>query len=302
MNHRLREALKRTPARDIVLAWRRLNSAGHPVRSLWWDITWRTKLGLAPIAPAVLRIRAKLPHKCKPVVVHVIGDSHCAVFSGNDEMTLPWPERANDRIVLFRTYRLGAGLAYNLGQTGTSSRTWERLLALLAFGPIEPQALLLLSFGEIDCRAHLLVQAERQNRNIEDVVNECIVRYLSAIMMIRGLGYRPLVWNVIPSGEIRYEHDKAEFPHFGTLDQRNAVTALFNRQLEAQLTAHGIPFVSVYEDLIDANGLPKHEEFYLGDSVHLNQRILPVAIVRVVAALRSMGVDVSEPILVNESA
>ena len=47
-------------------------------------------------------------------MIHCIGDSHSSVFSGEEKMQDVWPERSNDTIDFFRSYRIGPATAYNL--------------------------------------------------------------------------------------------------------------------------------------------------------------------------------------------
>jgi hypothetical protein len=47
-------------------------------------------------------------------MIHCIGDSHSAVFSGKEEMQPIWPERSNDITPFFKSYRIGPATAYQL--------------------------------------------------------------------------------------------------------------------------------------------------------------------------------------------
>ena len=179
--------------------------------------------------------------------MHVIGDSHACFFSGTESVADPWPQRPHDRIDVFRTYWLGPALAYHLPDLGTTTRAREKLLTILAFGPVEPRGLVMLSFGEIDCRFHLLRQAALQGRDVEAVVAECVERYLGVVREIRGYGFRPMVWNVVPSGRpVTREEENEEFPHWGSAGERNEATRLFNDAV-AEALAADTPFVSSCE-------------------------------------------------------
>ena len=246
---------------------------------------------LAATAPTVARLKCSLPAPGGPPIVHVVGDSHVCFFSGIEPIAHPWPEPSEDRIGLFRTHWLGPATAYNLPDLGTTVRAREKLLSVLAYGPVEPRGLVMLSFGEIDCRFHLLKQAETQRREVDELVRECVQRYSGVAREIQGFGFRPLVWNVVPSGQPRTsEETHSEFPHWGTVEERNAVTRLFNDECAAALAASGIPFVSIFDDLLGPDGLPLRDAYYM-DAVHLSQKAMPLAEAAVLDALRHMNVD-----------
>jgi hypothetical protein len=219
---------------------------------------------------------------CGPI--YCIGDSHVNFFSGQNEVQQLWPKPSNDVLPYFKTFRLGAILAYNLCKYGTRKKGRELLFVLLDRNvPIQnreipPESKLLLCFGEIDCRAHLLKQAEIQKRDITAVVEECVKRYFSVISEIKELGYETLVWNVIPTS--RHDHiPNREFPVYGTCLERNHVTRLFNNCLSDICSSTGVEFISIFDELVDEQGLTR-EEYYF-DYIHLSQKAMPLVIEKV---------------------
>ena len=54
-------------------------------------------------------------------MIHCIGDSHSAVFSGEETMQPEWPELASNKLPFFKSYRLGPATAYQLENLGTYS-------------------------------------------------------------------------------------------------------------------------------------------------------------------------------------
>jgi hypothetical protein len=250
---------------------------------------------LVHAAPTIARLKCALPTSCVPAVVHVIGDSHACFFSGNDRIEHPWPEPSDDRIDLFRTYWLGPALAYNLPHLHTTVRAREKLLLALAYGRVPPRGMVMLTFGEIDCRYHLLRQAQLQHRDVEGLVHECVQRYLSVVREIRGFGFRPLVWNVVPTGQPRsVMESNTDLPFWGMASQRNAVTRQFNEAMAVALIGDDVPIVSIFDDLLGPDGLPLRDAYYL-DAVHLNQKAMPLATVAVSKALGCWGINDPKP-------
>ena len=207
-------------------------------------------------------------------VIHCIGDSHASFFSGQNDIQPIWLEGSDDVIPFFKTYRLGAVLAYNLCKLGTRMRGREKLISLLD-NFIPKGSTVMLCFGEIDCRAHLLKQAELQRRDLSEVVRKCVERYFSVILEIREKRYKVLVWNVIPSARAD-QIKNPEFPSYGNCLKRNKVTMLFNDYLMGLLKSESIPMISIYDKLIDKKGFTKRR--YYRDEVHLSQRAMPLAI------------------------
>ena len=242
-------------------------------------------LGLAVRpAPLVARLKCLLPSTARSrSVVHVIGDSHAALFSGRDSMIDAWPRSSRDPSGRFRAYRLGPVLTYRLSDLAATARGREKLLATLAYGPVPPRGTVMLCFGEIDCRYHLLRQAESQGRGVEEVVSECVARYARVVLEVQAMGFATCVWGVIPANEVAPGEEDPEYPFRGTAHERSAVARIFNGLLADRLEPHGVPVISIFDSLVGPDGLPRRG--YYMDPVHLSQAALPLAIEAVSARL-----------------
>jgi hypothetical protein len=205
--------------------------------------------------------------------IYCIGDSHVNFFSGQDMIQPKWPEKSIDLIPFFKTFRLGAVLAYNLCKLDTKMKGREKLFSLLK--QIPKESTIMLCFGEIDCRAHLLKQAEIQNRKINIITKECVDRYVSVIKEVKNLNYNIIIWNVTPSSPTGFP-DSQDYPTYGTCRERNSVTRLFNQFLEEQLINESIQFISIFEKLINKRGITLAR--FLMDDIHLSQAAMPLAI------------------------
>ena len=206
--------------------------------------------------------------------IHCIGDSHCCFFYGQEDKVISSLDRNDGLISFFKVYIVGPSLAYNLCQEGTKTGGRENLFDVLN-GKLAPGSTVLLCFGEIDCRAHLLKRAELKQSPLEDVVEECVVRYFEVVKEIKAKGFKVLLWAVVPSA-----HDSAPvdllYPRYGTCQDRNRVTMCFNEKLERLAKSQGIPFISIFEKLVGSDGLGRDECFM--DQIHLSQRVMPLAI------------------------
>lgn len=214
----------------------------------------------------------------KPPVIHCVGDSHSCFFSGWDAVQPLWPAPHRDILPCFKTYHIGAALAYHLARPGTRTRGRELLFEVLA-ECVPHGGTVLLSFGEVDCRAHLLKQVAKQGRPIGEVVDSCLDGYFHAVAEVVALGYQVIVYNAVPSrisvrsGSRRNNDD---YVAAGTWLERNEATRLFNAGAGTRCAEVGARFLENYSHLTDRAG--KTIRWYFFDSVHLSQRAMPVTL------------------------
>ena len=204
-------------------------------------------------------------------IIYCVGDSHASFFSGANIIQPTWPEKSIEYYPFFRSARIGPVLAYNLCVEGTKTLGREKLFCFLK--KRIPNDRILLSFGEIDCRAHLVKQSEMQKRSIDLVVNECVDRYFSVIKEIQSLNFELLVWNAIPSTTSSTIPDIKD-PVFGTCLERNHAARLFNNYLSQLCMKSDIKFLSIFDKLVNSDGLTKMELYM--DDVHLSQKAMPL--------------------------
>jgi hypothetical protein len=173
--------------------------------------------------------------------IYCIGDSHVDFF----------------RYVLHcEAEHCGSTLAYNLMN---KEDIYERISKYLTKGSI-----LLLAFGEIDIRVHLA-----KNKNIK----ECVLRYVEAVCKFRYLGYKPIVFGPIAS-TIKKENLSGDFPIVGTCKERNILTVEFNKELQKLCEEQNIDFFTIFDKLVDGDGLTKTE--YYHDTIHLSRKAIPL--------------------------
>lgn len=203
--------------------------------------------------------------------IHVIGDSHVSLFSGKDEIVPIYPAKHEDLDPRFKTYRLGPLLAYNLAEINHPSQGREKLFALVDSLP--KRAKVLLCFGEIDCRAHIVKQARLQDKGIDEIAYNVGLRYANVVLEVSNWR-KTIVWGATPQSAS--SHSSNKFPTVGSPAERNQATFYFNSALNAFCLEHGIPFASVFGDIVDNEYIAK--ESYFLDTAHLSQRAFPLAI------------------------
>ncbi|WP_269540872.1 hypothetical protein [Cerasicoccus fimbriatus] len=208
-----------------------------------------------------------------PRIIHCIGDSHVAFFSGSNST---WIENGEDRAwECFRAYHLGPVLAYNLPSTNTTTKGREKLFYLLD-NHITPGSWVMTVFGEIDCRAHLLKQAEKKQLPIEDVTAACVQRYFSVVQEIESRDYHVIVYNSIPSLPLHGDEQTGQancYPVYRSQAERNEAVQAFNFQMCELCSEHGIKFLNTYDKIVDATGRPNGDLYC--DEIHLGQKAMP---------------------------
>ncbi len=211
-----------------------------------------------------------MKRKSQLELIHCIGDSHVNFFSGVDHMQNSWPSPSWSENPTFRTYRLGPVLAYNLVAKNSKTKGREKLFKVISILPKNSRVL--LSFGEIDCRAHLLKQAQTQRKHINQLIVECVTRYLSVALEVKAMGHQVIIWNVVPPSLEAV--NSTEYPSFGSREERAKVTELFNDALAKFCDDHDLLFACIYDKLIKPNGVPNQKFFR--DQIHLSKIALPL--------------------------
>ena len=179
--------------------------------------------------------------------IHCIGDSHVNFFC----------------VSPFIHHWLGPLLAYNL------SNKLDKVDEL----KIPLGSKILMCFGEIDCRFHIQKQIILQNKSQEELVKECVLRYIDALLKISQKGYDVGAFGPVASSPFPAS-DHKDFPRIGTCIERNEITKIFNEELSKECKNVGLKFVSIFSLLLNEDGTSK-KEFY-ADEVHLSQTIMPV--------------------------
>ena len=203
-------------------------------------------------------------------MIHCIGDSHSAVFSGEEKMQPTWPEPASNLLPYFKSYRIGPATAY---QIANKQPIIESLINSVNLGPDDK---LMFCFGEVDIRAHLIKQSKLQDRPVIDLVVECVDRYIEAISYYKKFEVPIMVWGPIASWSDKKMYTGG--PSFGTNQERNWVTFSFNTALQMECFREGFDFISIFYSMVNDDMTTKPEllDDWEGSHMHLSQRAMPL--------------------------
>ncbi|MBU0791689.1 MAG: hypothetical protein KKC55_14660 [Gammaproteobacteria bacterium] len=210
-------------------------------------------------------------------MIFCFGNSHVSIFSGTDKMVPIWPERSVDTLPWFRTFRLGACTAYQ-------AMKWiKEIITITKQGSIgfnREKDTLLLVFGEVDIRAHVALQAEKQNKFISTVTLEIVDRYCEAISLLKSEGFNVAVFGCVAGFVLKDGDTRPPWPYFGTIEQRNGATKIFNDSVGDFCKKIGVPFISVFEEMLEDDGITTKIRYLDMDigKCHINNRMLAIVL------------------------
>jgi len=210
--------------------------------------------------------------------LHCIGDSHACFFLGENRISKIYPTVETGLYKNIYCYRLGSPLAYNLIRTNSSVQAREKIFNIVKTLHSK-QDVLLFSFGEVDCRAHLLKKAEELNQTYEQIVNSCVQNYLSFIREIKEMGFHIFIWNAVYSANYDASYD-FEFPYYGTIENRNTITKVFNQTLKSYQQQTGYFFIDITDSLLNESTQHSVIEYFF-DEIHLNN-LLFMRVVKII--------------------
>lgn len=210
----------------------------------------------------------------------IIGNSHAALLTGappsgnkvSKEKEKPRGRGYTNKHpnLPFRTWFLGPVLAYNFYEHHLT-----KVYEFISEQPVifkDKDTMILMCVGEIDCRVHLPKYVSK-DRTPTQVVIECVLRYHRAITHLINDGYNVGVLGAIPS--LSDESIKKMMPLKEQSYNLSGDTLLRNTIVKEWELVHsqlckqnGIPYITIYENLIDKNGNTR-EELY-ADFIHLS--------------------------------
>ena len=192
-------------------------------------------------------------------MVYTFGNSHSHLFTNSAPGTSGVGENSNN---LFTSISLGPVIAYNFFEHHYESLiNWINTLSV-----DKENDYIMLIVGEVDCRVHLPTQIISQNRDVDDVVNECVNRFFRVYKDLKEKGYNIIGWGGHPSTTSGPDTN-ASSPVVGECEFRNKISLSWDKRLRYLCEEEGIPYISIIEDLINNNNLTKME--YFMDYCHL---------------------------------
>jgi len=220
--------------------------------------------------------------------LQVIGDSHVAFFSGTTGIRfyrgrslltgffrLRHINIFTQLLPAFRCFHLGPSTAWNAGAKGSSTRTFEKIKALLRHD-LSANSDVLLSFGEIDCRVHL-PRLILQGRSVEAVVEATVARLLILGKTFRAHGCRVSFWGPPCVAQIDENKPVGDYSVSGSFGLRSDITRQFGATLAEACQSEGFG-CAVLAGNYHLWGEKADPSYLLPDLSHLSQRAMPLAL------------------------
>jgi hypothetical protein len=205
-------------------------------------------------------------------MIFAFGNSHVSIFSGTDLMVPIWPERSQDKLPWFKTFRIGAVTAYQ------AMRHLDVLYEICEKCDFDKKSdLLLFVFGEVDIRAHIIEQSKKQDKSRIQITREVVDRYYEAIRDVVNKGYTVAVFGCVGGFKRNGKRQEPPWPYAGTCKDRNAITQIFNDAIEKKCLLDDIPFISIFEEMLFTNGVTDIR--YLDEEragCHITTKMLPL--------------------------
>ncbi len=202
-------------------------------------------------------------------MLFVFGNSHVVTFCGSPpagnkspKIMTNKPQRNPENPNICSMF-LGKGLvAYNF----VNKHLPKVYAALKDVSADKSKDSCLLYIGEVDCR-YYLAKRVLEGDDRETVVKECVERFFETVKDMLEKGWRVAVAGSHPTTTEGHD-EHPDHPHWGDCALRNAVCVEWNKQLKALCDGANVPFICIYDELVDENNITKME--YFVDYCHLS--------------------------------
>lgn len=205
----------------------------------------------------------------------VMGDSHSLFFAGAEQLldthaVIPSAHEG------YRVFYIGPGLAASLVKPRSTNRTREKITMALEEVRACGARHVIFSFGEIDCRFHIRQRAEKAGGAHPEAwllsTRVTVMKYMAFLLEMKLTGLLPIVWGPPPTTPSPPESHA--WITLGTMQERNFITRHFTDMLRSEASRAGIPVLSLFHDLVDAQLCT--QPGYSADNIHLSQRFWPL--------------------------
>ncbi len=194
---------------------------------------------------------------------------HRKIFTVGDSHSLRCFEQhahIADSTALFGYNKLDGKTAFNLSRHEKQVQKIRRTLR---------DKHIIFVFGEVDVRIHIKYKATQTNTPARVLIRNTAERYTDYVRGLRDRGYNIHIFNVVPTGNfstpeaLRWRNNLS-YPFLTSREERTRYTEKMNSRLDENCAEKEIPFINIYDHLVDENGKRKKELIY--DFSHLNSK------------------------------
>ena len=211
--------------------------------------------------------------------IHVIGDSHIMLFTGQKcpyllklpiEIVYPHPY---DLYKEFDTYFCVLLRAFHLMYPEQLPQA-SNFFNILNHRPVGDTIVIVV--GEIDCRAPLVNLVRKGLSPMKDAVEKCIERYMTGVNRVKELGYNPILFAPTPNQYVTEDRHEIIATSIGIpkdltvkdwFDLKNEAVIYFNKILNQT----NYPVISLIDWIFKEN--IQYDSSYWGDLIHLGEKV-----------------------------
>ena len=191
--------------------------------------------------------------------IAAVGDSHSLRCFENHALIA-------DSKIYFGYNKLDGKTAYNI------ERHDKKVKKIIT--PIKDKHIIFV-FGEVDVRIHIKLKHVQSGKPVETLLYNTAEKYTNYVAKLRMSGFDIHVFNVIPTGNFKGEQfekwkNKLQFPFDTSYEERKSYTIRLNTKFNTCCTSKHIPFINVYDQLVNKKGQRKKELIY--DFSHINSK------------------------------
>ncbi len=186
--------------------------------------------------------------------IHVFGDSHASACFSNTQTGLIATETSD---FFYKKNLLSLTIPFTI--TNLTPRTMFRVgrdgingLSVKDYGVQDGDVVVFL-FGEVDVRCHIGKQRDVYGRELNVIIDELAQSYIKTMIENRQRfsSLRMVIVSVIPPSD---QHYNPQFPSYGTLQDRVAITRHLNRVLQFYAFKNDILFLDIYSYFAQHDG------------------------------------------------
>jgi hypothetical protein len=178
--------------------------------------------------------------------IHIFGDSHAYHCFSDQGLTNYFFQYKDQTFPISIPGGLGAQTMYKFGDQKTGA------INIKHYGVGEGD-IALFTLGEIDVRMHIGKQRDQRTLNLAEILSLLVHNYIEAIQENRAQ-FKKLHCVVMEVAPPTNQHFNPNFPYYGSLEDRIAITRQLNQGLRHTCALNNIHFLQLHDLYANKDG------------------------------------------------